>query len=183
MAWRTSESMFEPSLLADPSTPSPTLTPAAMYFLTGAIPEVGQQLIKFHGSYMQDNRDRREERERKKLEWAYSYMIRLRIPGGDLTADQWVTLQDCCNENASGDIKITTRQTIQFHGVVKARMKPTMKERSCLAATSSETENASHSETKFRRVAQAMVISWSWPLHTRPTHQSPQGPPSRWTPP
>lgn len=96
--------------------------------LTGAIPEVGQQLIKFHGSYMQDNRDRREERERKKLEWAYSYMIRLRIPGGDLTADQWVTLQDCCNENASGDIKITTRQTIQFHGVVKARMKPTMKD-------------------------------------------------------
>lgn len=96
--------------------------------LTGAISADEQQLIKFHGAYMQDDRDRREEREAKKLEWAFSYMIRLRIPGGDVTADQWVALQDSCDRNASGLIKITTRQTIQFHGVVKARMKPTMKD-------------------------------------------------------
>ena len=96
--------------------------------LTGNIAADEQQLIKFHGAYVQDDRDRREERERKKLEWAYSYMIRLRIPGGDITADQWVALQDSCDRNASGTIKITTRQTIQFHGVVKARMKPTMQD-------------------------------------------------------
>lgn len=96
--------------------------------ITGGLDDVEQQLVKFHGSYQQDDRDRRVERERKKLEWAYSYMIRLRISGGDITANQWLKLQDSCDENASGIIKITTRQTIQFHGIVKARMKPTMKD-------------------------------------------------------
>ena len=96
--------------------------------VTGAINEEEQQLVKFHGSYQQDDRDRRAERERKKLEWAYSYMIRLRIPGGDITSDQWLKLQDNCDKNASGTIKVTTRQTIQFHGVVKAKTKPTMRD-------------------------------------------------------
>lgn len=96
--------------------------------LTGNVTETGKQLIKFHGSYVQDDRDRRAEREEKKLEWAYSYMIRLRIPAGDMTAAQWVGLQESCDQNANGVMKITTRQTIQFHGVVKARMRPTMKD-------------------------------------------------------
>ena len=96
--------------------------------LTGNVTETGKQLIKFHGSYVQDDRDRRAEREEKKLEWAYSYMIRLRIPAGDITAAQWVGLQESCDQNANGVMKITTRQTIQFHGVVKARMRPTMKD-------------------------------------------------------
>lgn len=96
--------------------------------VTGAVDETGLQLIKFHGSYLQDNRDRRSEREEKKLEWAYSFMIRLRIPGGDISSEQWIGLQESCDKNASGVIKITTRQTVQFHGVVKARMKPTMKD-------------------------------------------------------
>ncbi len=94
--------------------------------VTGAISADDQTVIKFHGSYMQDDRDRRAERELKKLEWAYSYMIRLRLPGGEVTAPQWLGLTKLCNENASGVIKITTRQTIQIHGVVKAKMKPTM---------------------------------------------------------
>lgn len=96
--------------------------------VTGNVTEYGKQMIKFHGSYIQDNRDRRAEREDKKLEWAYSFMIRLRIPGGDVTAKQWLGLQESCDSKASGVIKITTRQTVQFHGVVKARMKPTMKD-------------------------------------------------------
>ncbi len=96
--------------------------------LTGNVNEEGKQLIKFHGSYIQDNRDRRAERDDKKLEWAYSFMIRLRIPGGDVNAHQWLGLQNSCDDKASGVIKITTRQTIQFHGVVKTRMKPTMKD-------------------------------------------------------
>jgi len=95
--------------------------------LTGNVNEEGKQLIKFHGSYVQDNRDRRAERDDKKLEWAYSFMIRLRIPGGDVSAQQWLGLQESCDDKASGVIKITTRQTVQFHGVVKARMKPVMK--------------------------------------------------------
>jgi len=96
--------------------------------VTGNVNEEGKQLIKFHGAYIQDNRDRRAERDAKKLEWAYSFMIRLRIPGGDVSAQQWLGLQESCNNKASGVIKITTRQTVQFHGVVKARMKPTMKD-------------------------------------------------------
>ncbi|MCI5049927.1 MAG: NADPH-dependent assimilatory sulfite reductase hemoprotein subunit [Rickettsiales bacterium] len=93
--------------------------------LTGAIDADDQQLIKFHGSYMQDDRDRRAERERKKLEPAYSFMIRLRIPGGDITHEQWRGIQDCADTHANGIVKITTRQTVQLHGVVKAHMKPT----------------------------------------------------------
>lgn len=96
--------------------------------MTGNVTEYGKQLVKFHGSYIQDNRDRRAERDEKKLEWAYSFMIRLRIPGGDINAQQWLGLQESCDTKASGVVKITTRQTVQFHGVVKARMKPTMKD-------------------------------------------------------
>ena len=94
--------------------------------ITGSIAADDQTVIKFHGSYVQDDRDRRAERELKKLEWAYSYMIRLRLPGGEVSAPQWLGLTKLCNENATGVIKITTRQTIQIHGVVKAKMKPTM---------------------------------------------------------
>ena len=96
--------------------------------LTGELSDSDQQLLKFHGSYQQDDRDRREERENKKLEWAYSYMVRLRIPGGDIDATQWLELQNTCDKYASGTIKITTRQTIQYHGIVKSRLKPTMQD-------------------------------------------------------
>lgn len=96
--------------------------------LTGELSDSDQQLLKFHGSYQQDDRDRREERENKKLEWAYSYMVRLRIPGGDIDATQWLELQNTCDKYASGTIKITTRQTIQYHGIFKSRLKPTMQD-------------------------------------------------------
>ncbi len=94
--------------------------------LTGALAPDDQQLLKFHGTYQQDDRDRRAERERKKLEPAFSFMVRLRIPGGDLTAGQWLGLQEAADQHASGVIKITTRQTVQFHGIVKSHLKPSM---------------------------------------------------------
>ena len=95
---------------------------------TGQIREQDQVLIKFHGMYMQDDRDRREERAEKKLENAYSYMIRLRLPGGLLTSEQWLALHEISEHYASNVIKITTRQTIQLHGVLKHNVKPTIKE-------------------------------------------------------
>lgn len=95
--------------------------------LTGAIQEDDQSLIKFHGMYQQDDRDRREERTQKKLEWLYSFMLRLRIPGGFLTASQWKGLHHIAGEHSTGVIKITTRQTIQLHGVLKSHIKPTLK--------------------------------------------------------
>lgn len=94
---------------------------------SGAIRENDQALIKFHGMYMQDDRDRREERAEKKLERAYSYMIRLRLPGGLLSAQQWLALHEVSEQYSSPVIKITTRQTIQLHGVLKHNIKPTLK--------------------------------------------------------
>jgi sulfite reductase (NADPH) hemoprotein beta-component len=94
--------------------------------LTGQISADDQQLIKHHGIYQQDDRDRREEREAKKLEPAYSFMIRLRLPGGDITPEQWLGLQPLLEANTTGVLKITTRQTIQVHGVIKSKLKPTM---------------------------------------------------------
>lgn len=94
--------------------------------LTGALYEDDQTLIKFHGMYQQDDRDRREERTNKKLEWLYSYMIRLRLPGGFLTPEQWVALHNVAGEHSTGTIKITTRQTVQLHGILKSHIKPTI---------------------------------------------------------
>ena len=94
--------------------------------ITGALREDDQSLIKFHGLYQQDDRDRREERSNKKLEWLYSYMIRLRLPGGFLTPEQWIGLHHVAGEHSTGVIKITTRQTVQLHGILKSHIKPTI---------------------------------------------------------
>ena len=94
--------------------------------ITGAIREDDQAVIKFHGMYQQDDRDRRAERAEKKLDRLYTYMIRLRLPGGFLTADNWIAVNDIAGKNSTGIIKITTRQTIQLHGLVKAKIKPTI---------------------------------------------------------
>ena len=94
--------------------------------ITGALREDDQSLIKFHGLYQQDDRDRREERSNKKLEWLYSYMIRLRLPGGFLAPEQWIGLHHIAGEHSTGTIKITTRQTVQLHGILKSHIKPTI---------------------------------------------------------
>lgn len=93
---------------------------------TGSLREDDQSLIKFHGLYQQDDRDKREERSAKKLEWLYSFMIRLRLPGGFLTPEQWIGLHHVAGEHSTGVIKITTRQTVQLHGIVKSHIKPTI---------------------------------------------------------
>lgn len=93
---------------------------------TGSLRNDDQILVKFHGIYQQDDRDRREERAEKKLENLYSFMIRLRIPGGLITAAQWVAAHHIAGQYSTGIIKITTRQTIQLHGVLKRHLKPTL---------------------------------------------------------
>ncbi len=95
--------------------------------ITGAIREDDQAVVKFHGMYQQDDRDRREERAAKKLDRLYSYMIRLRLPGGFLTPEKWLAVHDIAGENSTGVIKITSRQTIQLHGIIKSNIKPTIK--------------------------------------------------------
>ena len=92
--------------------------------LTGAIADDDTQLSKFHGIYQQDDRDIRSERKRQRLEPAYSFMIRARLPGGVMTMGQWRNMDRIADEQANGSIRITTRQAIQFHGVIKTKLKP-----------------------------------------------------------
>ncbi|MGV3243498.1 NADPH-dependent assimilatory sulfite reductase hemoprotein subunit [Staphylococcus sp. 11261D007BR] len=94
--------------------------------ITGAIAEEDTKLLKFHGSYMQDNRDLREERRKQKLEPAYIFMIRVRVPGGAASADQWIKMDNISNDFANGTIKLTTRQAFQFHGILKRNLKQSM---------------------------------------------------------
>src|SRR5882757_6465694 len=94
--------------------------------ITGAIHEDDQAVVKFHGMYQQDDRDVREERAEKKLERLYSFMIRLRLPGGFLTPQQWIATHEIAGKNTTGVIKITSRQTIQLHGLIKSKIKPTI---------------------------------------------------------
>ncbi len=93
---------------------------------TGAISDDDAQLIKFHGSYLQDDRDLRPERAKKKLEKAFSFMIRVRVPAGIATATQWLAMDDIASRYANGTIRLTTRQAFQFHGVIKSNLKTTM---------------------------------------------------------
>jgi sulfite reductase (NADPH) hemoprotein beta-component len=95
--------------------------------ITGAIAEADTQLIKFHGSYQQDDRDVREERRIAKLEPAYSFMIRTRLPGGVVTPQQWLRLDAIATSYANGSLRLTTRQAFQFHGVIKRELKATLR--------------------------------------------------------
>jgi len=95
---------------------------------TGSMSEDDQQLLKFHGTYQQDDRDLRAERRKNKLEKAYSFMIRVRVPGGVATPAQWLEMDRLATQYANGTIKLTTRQAFQFHGVIKGNLKRTIKE-------------------------------------------------------
>jgi sulfite reductase (NADPH) hemoprotein beta-component len=92
---------------------------------TGAFSPDDVQLIKFHGSYQQYDRDVEVERKHQKLEPLYSFMIRVRIPGGLATADQWIKFDEIAKEH-SNTLKLTTRQAFQFHGVIKTKFKETI---------------------------------------------------------
>lgn len=94
--------------------------------VTGALADADQTLIKYHGSYQQDDRDVRDERRRQKLEPDYSFMIRTRTPGGVVSPAQWLKLDAIATAFAERGLRITTRQAFQFHGVIKRALKPTM---------------------------------------------------------
>ena len=95
--------------------------------ITGAIVEDDAQLVKFHGMYLQDDRDLRPERARKKMEKAFSFMICVRIPGGVLNPQQWLALDEVARVYGNGTMRLTTRQTVQLHGVIKSNLKATLR--------------------------------------------------------
>ena len=96
--------------------------------ITGAISPADKNLIKFHGSYQQFDRDLESERKKQKLEPLYSFMIRVRLPGGISTSAQWLQIDKLADEYGSGTIKLTTRQAFQLHGVFKNNLKKTIQE-------------------------------------------------------
>ncbi|HET7471280.1 MAG TPA: NADPH-dependent assimilatory sulfite reductase hemoprotein subunit [Gemmatimonadales bacterium] len=83
-------------------------------------------LLKFHGSYQQDDRDQRRLLEAAGLEKAYSFMVRVAIPAGQITADQYLALERIADEHGNATLRVTTRQGFQFHGVLKGDLKPTI---------------------------------------------------------
>lgn len=95
---------------------------------TGAISPNDSQLTKFHGTYLQDDRDKRSALIKEKKEKAFSFMIRVRVPGGVCTPAQWIGINRLSDEFADGTLKLTTRQAFQLHGVLKGNLKQTMKE-------------------------------------------------------
>jgi sulfite reductase (NADPH) hemoprotein beta-component len=92
--------------------------------VTGGIREDDQQLIKFHGSYQQHDRDSAEARRLARLEPAFSFMIRTRLPGGVCSPAQWLTLDQLSVKYGNGTLRLTSRQAFQLHGVLKGDLKP-----------------------------------------------------------
>jgi len=101
-----------------------TLTEGLSRAETGALSEDDTQLTKFHGIYQQDDRDLRAERGKKRMEKAFIFMARLRIPGGVMTPAQWLALEAVAQERGNGTLRLTTRETIQFHGIIKSNLRP-----------------------------------------------------------
>lgn len=94
---------------------------------TGNISEESNQLSKFHGLYMQDDRDIRNILKKEGKEKAFAFMLRVRLPGGRATAKQWIVLDKLVDQIASPSLRLTTRQTFQFHGVLKGNVKKLIK--------------------------------------------------------
>ncbi len=85
--------------------------------------EQDKQLLKFHGSYQQEDRDARKKRKKEGLGKYYMFMVRCKIPGGVVSADQYLALDKLCEEYANNTLRITSRQGIQFHGILKGDLK------------------------------------------------------------
>ncbi len=95
--------------------------------ITGAIADKDNMIIKFHGMYQQFDRDTERERKKQKLEPEYSFLIRVRLPGGITNADQWLKMDELASAYANNTLKLTTRQAFQLHGVIKWNLRNTIK--------------------------------------------------------
>lgn len=102
-----------------------TITEDLQNGLTGGFTGDNFLLIRFHGMYQQDDRDIRAERAEQKLEPRHAMMLRCRLPGGIITPKQWLGIDKFAENNTIyGSIRLTNRQTFQFHGILKGNVKP-----------------------------------------------------------
>lgn len=134
--------------------------------LTGSIPEDDNRLMKHHGSYMQDDRDLRNERQKQKLEPAYQFMLRVRAAGGVITPEQWLMMDRVAHKYANGTIRLTTRQSFQLHGVIKWNLKNTIREvndamLSTLAACGDVNRNVMCSPNPYQSEVHSQVYEWA----------------------
>ncbi|WP_449620891.1 assimilatory sulfite reductase (NADPH) hemoprotein subunit [Robertmurraya sp. Marseille-Q9965] len=134
--------------------------------LNGGVSEDANQLIKFHGSYQQDDRDLRNERQKQKLEPAYQFMIRVRLPGGVSSPEQWLVMDELSEKYGNGTLKITTRQTFQMHGILKWNMKKTMQGinqalMDTIAACGDVNRNVMSNSNPFQSELHAEVYEWA----------------------
>ncbi|MCY7777642.1 assimilatory sulfite reductase (NADPH) hemoprotein subunit [Bacillus haynesii] len=103
-----------------------TLKESMLEPLSAGISDDDNRLMKHHGSYLQDDRDLRNERQKQKLEPAYQFMLRVRMPGGVATPEQWLVMDELARKYGNGTLKLTTRETFQMHGILKWNMKKTI---------------------------------------------------------
>jgi sulfite reductase (NADPH) hemoprotein beta-component len=137
--------------------------------VTNAISDDDNKLLKFHGSYQQDDRDLREERRKQKLEPAYSFMLRARLPAGVVTPTQWLVFDRLAREHANGTLRITTRQTFQWHGIIKQRLKPTIAAihdalATTIAACGDVVRNVVSTPNPVESSAHAVAYAWATQL-------------------
>ncbi|OZB98412.1 assimilatory sulfite reductase (NADPH) hemoprotein subunit [Paenibacillus sp. XY044] len=134
--------------------------------ITGSIPEDDNRLMKHHGSYMQDDRDLRNERQKQKLEPAYQFMLRVRASGGVVTPQQWLMMDRISQKYGNGTIRLTTRQSFQLHGVLKWNLKSTIREvneslLSTLAACGDVNRNVMCNPNPYESEIHSEVYDWA----------------------
>lgn len=130
--------------------------------ITGALRADDQLLIKFHGTYQQQDRDYDEERKKQKMEPLYSYLIRVRVPGGIANPKQWLDLDALADQYGDKTLKLTTRQAFQLHGVLKRNLKTTMQDINktlldTIAACGDVNRNVMSSANPFESIVHAEV--------------------------
>ncbi|MCT8137636.1 assimilatory sulfite reductase (NADPH) hemoprotein subunit [Anaerobacillus sp. CMMVII] len=143
-----------------------TLKEVMLDQISAGIPDGDNRLMKFHGSYLQDDRDLRNERQKQKLEPAYQFMLRVRMPGGVATPAQWLVMDDLAEKYGNQTLKLTTRQTFQMHGILKWNMKQTMQEihealLDTIAACGDVNRNVMCNANPYQSDIHAEVYEWS----------------------
>jgi sulfite reductase (NADPH) hemoprotein beta-component len=134
--------------------------------ITGAISDDDNKLLKFHGSYQQDDRDLRNERRRQKLEPAYQFMLRVRAAGGVTTPEQWLVMDDLAQKYGDQTLRLTTRQSFQLHGILKWNLKQTIREvndalMNTLAACGDVNRNVMCNPNPYQSEIYSEVYGWA----------------------
>ncbi len=128
--------------------------------------EQDKQLIKFHGSYQQDNRDARKDRHRDGAGKSFMFMVRCKMPGGKVTAGQYLTMDRIAGQHANGTLRITSRQGFQIHGILKSNLKRTIAEiNQCLLTTLGACGDVS-------RNVMALPVPFATPVHAELQRQA-----------